>query len=450
MLVERQTMGGFTMKRSDILLLVLTAVLCTGIEIVESQTIVEKLPANFADRAFKHVEFLASMGHRQVGSENDEQTIRYVREQFSRIGLSVEVQPFQFASFEYNDAEFRVNNRRLDVYALGLPPSPATIYTGTAILIDWETFDASNLRELKGKRVITNDWSAHFRLLPVMPELVVYLHQSEFAKIQKAAKVDFSLRISGRRERFASANVIARLGHAPPSKKEILVTAHLDTYRRDNPGASDNASGIGVMIELARYFKQREDDLPCIVKFIAFGGEEVGIIGSRQYVAHNRQSLEQCELLFNIDDVGGHRNIVVEKTGGVSGAPRQKGWSQIPDHMKNSSWEGVSSMWRMLPQDNDMLEIIAAGNHPDWLVGVVEQSINELGYEVVYTGTQGSDQIAFAQAGIVTSGVGIIGDYQHSPEDKPAYINTDSLRKAGEIALHIVMHTMKRIAREIK
>ena len=107
-------------------------------------------------------------------------------------------------------------------------------------------------------------------------------------------------------------------------------------------------------------------------------------------------------------------------------------------------------MWRMLPENKKFLKIFGASNHPDWLVNTIENSIDVLGYEVTYTGTQGSDQLAFAQAGIVTSGVGIIGDHHHSPEDKPEFINKESLKKAGEIAALVVINTMNRISENRK
>lgn len=293
--------------------------------------------------------------------------------------------------------------------------------------------------------MITNDWFAHFRLLQYKPGLIIYLTPDEFNKINLEGDLRFQLSINGEIKKFDSANVIAQIGKSSPSAKEILITAHLDTYRTNNPGASDNASGISVVLELAKYFKQIEDELSCVIKFIAFGGEEVGILGSRHYLYSNFESLQNCELLFNLDDVGGHNRIVVEKEGGVQGLSTAKGLSQIPELIKTSPWEGVNSYWRILPQEDELLKIFGASNHPGWLVKAVEESIDRLGYDVVYTGTQGSDQLAFAQAGIVTSGIGIIGDHAHTPEDKPEHINRDSLKKAGEITAHVVINTMKRM-----
>jgi len=198
-----------------------------------------------------------------------------------------------------------------------------------------------------------------------------------------------------------------------------------------------------VLLELARYFKRIEGELNCTVKFVCFGGEEIGIIGSRNYLYDNVNSLKQCELLFNIDDVGGNGLVLVEMIGGISGIPEIKCVSQIPENLKTCSWEGVNSKWRMLA-DEDLMKVMTASNHPQWLVDVVTKSVKELGYEIESTETQGSDQLTFAQAGIVTSGVGIISKHSHTPQDIPEKINKKSLKTAGEIAAHVVLNTLKR------
>ena len=77
----------------------------------------------------------------------------------------------------------------------------------------------------------------------------------------------------------------------------------------------------------------------------------------------------------------------------------------------------------------------------DFFVGL---PLAELGYSIRATGTQGSDQIAFAQAGIVTSGVGTISQYRHTSKDVPENMNRQGLRIAGEIAACVVLKTANR------
>ena len=82
-----------------------------------------------------------------------------------------------------------------------------------------------------------------------------------------------------------SHNVIAsREGSGQNERRQVLVTAHLDSINHqdgpagDAPGADDNASGSAGVMEMARVLK----DHPSIddVKFILFGGEEQGLLGS--------------------------------------------------------------------------------------------------------------------------------------------------------------------------
>lgn len=68
-----------------------------------------------------------------------------------------------------------------------------------------------------------------------------------------------------------SHNVIADPPGFDPTRPHVVVGAHLDTVPQA-PGAEDNASGIGVMVELARMAAAQPPSVP--VRFIAFGAEE--------------------------------------------------------------------------------------------------------------------------------------------------------------------------------
>ena len=65
------------------------------------------------------------------------------------------------------------------------------------------------------------------------------------------------------------------------SKQELIVGAHYDSVDAGN-GTDDNASGVGVLLELAKLIKNVET--PYTVRFIAFGAEEDWFKGSRHYV----------------------------------------------------------------------------------------------------------------------------------------------------------------------
>lgn len=406
----------------------------------------EILPDDFSDQVLAHITYLADMGHRQVGSENDKRAVQYIKDQIEKMDIDVEIQPFDFESFEYTNVIFKVGDRQFDVAGLGYNPHKnKTDYEGTAVLIN---LNESEIRfpqqAMEGKTIVTNNWRGHFRLLRYQPELIIYMDSPGFEDLKMQDDLNFKLKIVGEYKKYYSANVIGRVGIHHSFAREILITAHFDTYRKNNPGASDNASGVGVLLELARYFKAIESELNCTVKFIAFSGEEIGMIGSRKYLCENAESLQRCELLFNIDDVGGNGSVLVEMAGGISGIPETKCRSQIPVRLQSCAWEGVESKWRILA-DSDLMKIMAVSNHPQWLEDVANKTVTELGYDIKSTGTQGSDQLAFAQAGIVTSGIGIISEHSHTSQDIPEKINKKSLRVAGDIAARVVLNTVKSL-----
>jgi Peptidase family M28/PDZ domain len=69
-------------------------------------------------------------------------------------------------------------------------------------------------------------------------------------------------------------------------------------------GADDNASGTTMALELARRLGARRDPLPRRVVFIAFSGEERGLLGSQYYVSHPLFPLKKTVMMINCDMVG--------------------------------------------------------------------------------------------------------------------------------------------------
>ena len=67
------------------------------------------------------------------------------------------------------------------------------------------------------------------------------------------------------------------------SSKEILVVAHHDQSPATIEGADNDASGIGILLELGRVFAS-ERPLPYTLVFVSTDGEEYGMLGSRRYI----------------------------------------------------------------------------------------------------------------------------------------------------------------------
>ena len=71
-----------------------------------------------------------------------------------------------------------------------------------------------------------------------------------------------------------------------------------------HPGADDNASGVAAILELARTYAERSQPPRRGLLFLAFAGEEIGLLGSSHWVEHPTLALENAVAMFNFDMVG--------------------------------------------------------------------------------------------------------------------------------------------------
>lgn len=112
-------------------------------------------------------------------------------------------------------------------------------------------------------------------------------------------------------------NVIGVLeGNGPHKDETIVIGAHFDHLGRGGEGsllpgskdihngADDNASGTAGLLELARRFGANKDQLTRRMVFIAFTGEERGLLGSEEYVKEPLYPLESTVAMFNMDMIG--------------------------------------------------------------------------------------------------------------------------------------------------
>jgi Peptidase family M28/PDZ domain/PA domain len=112
-------------------------------------------------------------------------------------------------------------------------------------------------------------------------------------------------------------NVVAVLeGDGPLADETIVLGAHYDhlgyggsgslaPWTTDiHNGADDNASGTATLIEVARRLATNGHKPRRRIVFIAFTGEERGLLGSAHYVRQPRFPLEKTIAMFNLDMVG--------------------------------------------------------------------------------------------------------------------------------------------------
>jgi Zn-dependent M28 family amino/carboxypeptidase len=130
-------------------------------------------------------------------------------------------------------------------------------------------------------------------------------------------KVDGEINNSFRR--FDSSNVIAVLPGGGRKHEYVLYCAHWDGLGRDAAGAvidgaEDNAVGVAGLVALAQSFSRTRPQPERSIAFVAFTGEESGLLGSRYYVEHPVLPLDQTSGVINLDRLhsgGRTRDVMV-------------------------------------------------------------------------------------------------------------------------------------------
>jgi len=79
---------------------------------------------------------------------------------------------------------------------------------------------------------------------------------------------------------------------------------YLGKEKKIHYGADDNASGTAAMMELARHFASIKSQIHYSLLFVAFSGEEAGILGSAWYVRHWTIDSSKLRMMVNLDMVG--------------------------------------------------------------------------------------------------------------------------------------------------
>ena len=127
-----------------------------------------------------------------------------------------------------------------------------------------------------------------------------------------------TIRSGNVRERGTTSNVIGVLPGTDPALRDqaIVIGAHYDHLGRGGDssmapdqhgqvhhGADDNASGTAVVMALARAFTAA-GGAPRTLVFAAFSGEELGLLGSAEYVRRPTVPIDKTVLMVNLDMVG--------------------------------------------------------------------------------------------------------------------------------------------------
>lgn len=397
-----------------------------------------------ATRMLEDIKTLSGFGGRFAGSEGEHKAADFVKTTFQESGLEVVEETFIIDAFEEIESYIELNGKRYETRAMQYSTSTEDtgaegelVFAGIGREEDFENLCVKDkivifhrdketekdqfwhevsLAAKKGAKGVilinfepwifvttleTGLFDPEKRFLPIepnpIPALVVGRDSGEeilkeMEKGNKKVKM-FSNTFNGKRE---SKNVRGiKLGTELPDEK-ILIYGHRDSV--GTPGANDNGSGTVIMMEIARLLK----DMPAkrTIEIVSLGAEEqLGSVGSLEYVKKHRDELNKIKASFELDMVG-----------------------------------AGSSLW-----------IIENGNWPDekiklskWLCDHVKNVADELGYHIDLgscdLGTPDSGR--FSKAGVPTTWIWGPSDiYYHSPEDTWEKVDPNKVKAVCDIAL---------------
>ena len=97
-------------------------------------------------------------------------------------------------------------------------------------------------------------------------------------------------------------NVVAEIPGSDLPNEVVIVAGHLDSWHPAT-GAQDNGTGVATVLDVARAVKSLGHPPRRTMRFILFGGEEQGIIGSTSYVRHHLADMPNIDAVL-ISDTG--------------------------------------------------------------------------------------------------------------------------------------------------
>ncbi|MEJ5308024.1 MAG: M28 family peptidase [candidate division WOR-3 bacterium] len=130
---------------------------------------------------------------------------------------------------------------------------------------------------------------------------MIDIKYSDVLKLMENVGKRVKIEGKGKTYKTRSENIIAKIDGTKKTEEKIIVMGHTDTVPR-SPGGSDNSGGIGIMAELLAYFSKNRTKREIIFSF--FSGEELGLWGSRFFVARNEKDLKNYILGINFDVAG--------------------------------------------------------------------------------------------------------------------------------------------------
>lgn len=287
------------------------------------------------ERAF---ELLKKMAFERVsGTGEERRAAEILRGEAASFGVSAEFDPFSVEDADVLRAELEVLSPFHKKYEVtGFKRSADTPDEGLAAgFLYVEDAAEALLQDARGRIVLTNDirrnayerivkagaagvitWSGDFsddpahsdlnicKLRPMLTDAfgflpAVNMRAADAIDLVRSGAEIVRLTVKNQNVTRESRNVVCTIPGTDRADEEILLGGHYDSVYFST-GVYDNAAGCVVLMELMRYFKANPPRRT--LKFVFFGSEEQGLLGSRHYAASH--DLEKTVFMVNAD-VGG-------------------------------------------------------------------------------------------------------------------------------------------------
>ena len=280
-------------------------------------------------------------------------------------------------------------------------------------------------------------------------------------------------------------NVVAYLNNDAPLT--VVIGAHYDhlglggdgSLHRGEPeihnGADDNASGVAMMLNLAYQFQQDPGNNNYL--FIAFSGEEMGLLGSAYYVRNATRDLGDVNYMINLDMVGRLKDSTLAVNGvGTSPMFKQTLFANNDAGLTLSEFEsgiGPSDFTSFYLADIPVLSFFT-GQHEDYhKPGDDAEKLNYEGMEVISGYIQrivydlgDDDRLAFKKTKNESEevpafkvGLGVVPDYLFTGEgmridgvsegkvaQRAGLVKGDVVKKLGDSLVTDMMSYMRALS----
>ena len=139
-----------------------------------------------------------------------------------------------------------------------------------------------------------------------IPGLSIAKEDGAFIKrlIERAGAVTVHIKTSDSLAPATSWNILGELPGDQHPEEVVLLGSHYDGHDISQ-GAVDPASGVAAVLEAARTLAKHAAPLPRTLRFVAWGVEEIGLIGSNAYVKAHADELKHIRFYLNMDAAGG-------------------------------------------------------------------------------------------------------------------------------------------------